>query len=186
MRIQTAVLFLLMMWPGTSEAKVFLSLTEALAQAFPAPGCQVKTETRYLTEAQVKEAKALAGGDVTPSALVVRYVATCGKQLAARAYTDTHKVRTHTESVFVVVDSLGDPLGHVSKVEVLSFDEPIEYMPRPEWYETFKQAKLNKDLQVREKIPFVTGASLTSQATVTATRRVLALDQVLAVSSHLK
>ncbi|MDR3605756.1 MAG: FMN-binding protein [Oligoflexia bacterium] len=158
----------------SSEAKVFLSLSEALAQAFPAPQCQVKTENRYLTEAEAKQAQELSG-ERTPSALVVRYLATCGGKAAGRAYTDTHRVRTHPESLFVVLDASG----RVRKIEVLSFDEPLEYMPRAEWYETFNQVPLGNDLQVRQKIPFVTGASLTSQATVKAARRVLALDQIL-------
>jgi electron transport complex protein RnfG len=162
--------------PQLAEAKVFISLPEALAQAFPASReCQVKPETHYLTPEQLKKAGELAGSPIA-SGLVVRHVAVCAGKPAGRAYTDTHKVRTHPESVLVVID----PSGKVVRVETLSFDEPLEYRPRNEWYATFQGARLDGELELKHKIPFVTGASLTSRATTQAARRALALDQVLA------
>jgi Na+-translocating ferredoxin:NAD+ oxidoreductase subunit G len=133
------------------------------------------TETKYLTAEQSKKAKELSGHD-TASALVVRYRASRDHEKQVEyAYTDTHKVRTHTETLFVIVDSTGK----IRHFEVLAFEEPLEYMPKDLWYGKFKNAQLNPDLEVKRQIPFVTGASLTTQASTQAARRILAIHQVL-------
>jgi electron transport complex protein RnfG len=158
-----------------AQAKVFITLQEALTQSFPAEKkCESKTENKYLTKVQSDEAKALSGYE-TASALIVRYPLMCSGKLAAYAYTDTHRVRTHMETLFFLVDLDGK----LQKIEVLSFDEPLDYIPKKGWYETFNQVQLSPSFQIKGKIPFVTGCSLTGQATVQASRRILAIDQVL-------
>ncbi len=159
----------------SAQAKVFLSVQEALEQSFPkAEACEVKTVNRYLTAEQMKQAESLSGFPTT-SALIIQYSGTCGGKLRGRAYTDTHRVRTHPETLFMLVDSNGV----LQKTEVLSFDEPLDYIPKGQWYQTFEKKKLDNDLQIKRAIPFVTGASLTGQATLQSTRRILAIDHIL-------
>lgn len=155
-----------------AAAKVFLAVDEALRLAFP--GCQVARRTAYLTPEQMAAARALAGVEV-PSALVTSYAATCGGKPGGIAYLDTHRVRTLPETVLVVVD----PAGAVRRLEVLSFSEPEEYMPRGAWYGQFLGRRLDGDLQLKRGIRPVTGATLTARATTAAVRRVLALHQVI-------
>lgn len=153
-------------------AKVFLSVDEALKLAFP--GGRVERRTAYLTAEQVKGAQALSGAEV-PSALVNYYVATRSGQPAGTAYFDTHRVRTLPETLMIVVD----PQGKVGRIEVISFREPEEYMPRGAWYQQFLGKALGPDLQLKRDIRPVTGATLTARATTDAVRRVLALHQVI-------
>jgi electron transport complex protein RnfG len=159
----------------SAQAKVFITVDEALQQSFAADKkCESKVENKYLTKSQSDQAKALSGYE-TASALVVRYALSCAGKLTAYAYTDTHRVRTHMETLFFLIDLTG----HIEKIEVLSFDEPLDYIPKRPWYDTFDQVELSPSLQIKGKIPFVTGCSLTGQATVQASRRILAIDQVL-------
>jgi hypothetical protein len=72
-----------------------------------------------------------------------------------------------------------DPQGKVGRIEVISFREPEEYMPRALWYQQFQGKALDRDLQIKRDIRPVTGATLTARATTGAVRRVLALHQVL-------
>ena len=153
-------------------AKVFLTQDEALKLAFP--GASVERRTVFLTEAEVKEAAGLSGGP-RPSALAVAYVATKDGRLAGTAYFDTHVVRTQPETLMVVVA----PAGTISRVEVLSFSEPEEYLPREHWYAQFPGKALNDELAMKRGIRPVSGATLTARATTEAARRVLALHQVL-------
>ncbi|HYO12438.1 MAG TPA: FMN-binding protein [Thermoanaerobaculia bacterium] len=153
-------------------AKVFLTVEEALRLAFP--GCEVTRRTAYLTPEQVRRARELSRGEV-PSALVTSYAATRGGQPAGTAYFDTHRVRTLPETLMVVVD----PQGKVARVEVISFREPEEYLPRGAWYEQFQSEALDRDLQLKRDIHPVTGATLTARATTNAVRRVLALHRVI-------
>jgi FMN-binding domain len=155
-----------------AAAKVFLSVDEALKVAFP--GCQVERRTAFLTPAQVQKVKELSGVEV-PSALVSYHTAMRGGQPAGTAYFDTHKVRTLPETLMIVVD----PQGKVTRIEVISFREPEEYMPRPTWYQQFLGKQLDADLQIKRGLRPVTGATLTARATADAVRRVLAEHQVI-------
>jgi len=155
-----------------AAAKVFVTVDEALKLAFP--GCEVTRKTAFLTPEQVKRARELAGAEV-PSALVNYYEAVKRGQPAGTAWFDTHRVRTLPETLLIVVD----PQGKVGRIEVISFREPEEYLPRGAWYEQFRGRALDPDLQLKRGIHPVTGATLTARATTDAVRRVLALRQIL-------
>ena len=151
---------------------MFVTVDEALKLAFP--GCAVVRRTAFLKPEQVRRASSLAGVEV-PSALITYYSATRGGQPAGTAYFDTHRVRTLPETLMVVVD----PQGKVGRIEVISFREPEDYLPRAAWYEQFRGKALDGDLQLKRGIRPVTGATLTARATTDAVRRVLALHQIL-------
>lgn len=155
------------------DAKVFLTQEEALKLAFP--GAKVERHTAYLTEAQQKAAKKLSGDEELPSALATYYVGTKDGLDVGTAYFDTHTVRTMDETIMVVVDSAGA----IARIEVLSFSEPEEYLPKPHWYAQFQGKPLDDELSMKRGIRAVTGATLTARATTDAARRVLALHKVL-------
>jgi hypothetical protein len=166
------VAFVALAAAAPAAAKVFLTQQEALKLAFP--GAVVVRRMVFLTEAEQKEAAALSGGP-PPSALAVAYVATKDGRLAGTAYFDTHVVRTLAETLMVAVD----PAGRITRIEVLSFSEPEEFMPREHWYAQFPGKALDGELSLKRGIRPVSGATLTARATAEAARRVLALHQVL-------
>ncbi len=158
--------------PLAAPARLYLGLEQALELAFP--GCHVERRTVYLDAAELARAAELADVEVE-SALVVPYVASCGGRPRGTAYFDAHRVRTLPETVMVVVD----PEDRVERVEVLSFDEPPDYLPRAPWYRQFAGRALGPGLALKRDIHGVTGATLTARATTEAVRRVLALHAVL-------
>ncbi len=105
----------------------------------------------------------------------MRYVAHRDGSLVGTAYFDVHRVRTLEETLLVVVQ----PDGTVGRVEVVSFDEPLDYLPRDGWYRQFDGRPLDDDLDLDRAIRSVSGATLTAVATTAATRRVLALHRIL-------
>jgi hypothetical protein len=155
-------------------AKVFLTQEEALRLAFPS-GTSVARKTAFLTEAQQEAARRLSGADRAPSALVTFYVGTADGREVGTAYFDTHVVRTQSETLLILID----PAGAISRIEILAFDEPEEYLPRSNWYAQFDGKKLDDSLAIRRGIRPVSGATLTARATLEAARRVLAVHQVL-------
>src|SRR5215472_15522753 len=159
---------------GRAEGKVFLTQDEALRLAFPS-GTRVERKTAFLTQVQQTAAAKLAGATHPPSALVVFYVGVRDGREVGTAYFDTHIVRTEPETLMILVD----PAGAVSRIEVLSFAEPEEYLPREHWYAQFPGRKLDDELAVQRAIRPVAGATLTVRATMDAVRRVLAIHQVL-------
>lgn len=158
---------------AAADGKVFLTQEEALKLAFP--GAKIERRTAYLTEAQQKAAQKHSGDEEPPSALATYYVGTKDGREVGMAYFDTHTVRTMPETIMVVVD----PSGAIARIEVLSFSEPEEYLPKAHWYQQFQGRPLDDELSMKRGIRAVTGATLTARATTDAARRALALHRVL-------
>lgn len=158
---------------GPGGGKVFLTTEEALQLAFPE--ARMERTTHYLTRKQLEAARERAAVEIG-SAIVQGYRAwDRDGRLLGTAYFDTHRVRTLPETLMVVVD----PAGRVRRVEVLSFDEPLDYLPKGAWYAQFQGRALDQELALRRGIQGVTGASLTARATTDAVRRILALHAVV-------
>ena len=157
-----------------APARVFLTQAEALHLAFP-DGVTVERRTAFLNAAQQAEAKKLARCPDAPDALVAYYVGKRDGRIVGTAYFDTHRVRTMPETIMVLVA----PAGSVERVEVLSFQEPEDYLPLPQWYAQFPGQVLGDELSLKRAIRPVAGATLTTNATTDAVRRVLAVHRVL-------
>ena len=166
-------LFLFALVAQAAGAKSFLTQEQALKRAFPA-GTQVVRETFFLAPAQLDEVRRRSGGDFDQE-LLIRYVGIRGGVIAGYAYFDAHRVRTLPETIMVVVT----PAGEIDRVEILSFAEPEDYLPRPRWLDQFKGRKLDDELSLRGRIRPITGASLSGRSIVNASRRLLALHQIL-------
>lgn len=160
-------------------AKVFLTTDEGLKLAFP--GCRIDRQTAYLTPAQKAEVERLAGSALAGQ-IAYPYRATCAGKLAGTAWFDAHRVRTQSETLMIIVD----PGARVRRIEVLSFQEPVDYLPRTAWYVQFEAKGLGPELDLKKGIRPVAGATLTARATTEAVRRVLALHQVLGLEAKLQ
>ncbi|ADC89785.1 FMN-binding domain protein [Thermocrinis albus DSM 14484] len=139
------------------------------------PGAQVEVKNIILSPQQMEEVKKLSG--LHPKErLVSWYIVRRDSKVIAYGYVDTHVVRTHPEVVLYTVT----PDGRLDVVEVLAFNEPIEYMPDERWLALFKGKTLSGDsLRLRRDVPNMTGATLTSRAITDNARKVLAMWQVL-------
>ena len=96
-------------------------------------------------------------------------------RLIGTAYFDNHSVRTKRETLMFVVD----PEGHLSRIEVLAFGEPPQYMPKARWYAQLLGLGLSPELSLKGEIKNMAGATLSARATVSAARRVLAAHQLI-------
>jgi hypothetical protein len=171
-----------MLAPASAEARVYLSQEQALRLAF-GEGATIEREVFFLTGEQLSRARELAGKGVDfPSALLTRYRGSREGRLLGWAYFDTHPVRTLAETILVVVGEAGA----IERVEVVAFLEPEDYLPKPRWLEQFTGRKLDRQLDLYRGIHGITGATLSARAVTDATRRVLALHEVLAASGPAK
>ncbi len=152
----------------TAHARVFMTQQQALANAFPS-GAKVTREAVYLTPEQIAAAKKESGVDFSDR-MIVRYVSSAGY-----AYFDTHRVRTQAETVMIVVT----PDGRLASIEILSFDEPSEYLPKSRWIDQFKGRRLDDDLSLKRAIRPMGGASLSGRAILNASRKILALHRAI-------
>lgn len=146
--------------------------TEAMALAFP--GATVERHEYFLTPEQTEQVKAASQVEVK-SKIVVAYTARKDGKLLGLALFDTHVVRTAPETAMVAIS----PDGRVLRVEVVQFREPAEYVAPERWMEQLAGKSLGPALELRADVKPLSGASLTAQSLVDATRRSLALVQVL-------
>lgn len=170
---QIVVAALLAALPTQGRAQ-FLTQDEALALAFP--GASTERVTAYLGDAELERARGLAGPEVEiESTVVTYYVAWRGDEPLGIAYFDVHRVRTLPEVLMVVVG----PDDRIHRLETVVFREPPEYRAPEGWLRLFEARSLAPELSLKGDIPNLTGATLTSGAVTRASRRVLALHDVI-------
>ncbi len=156
-----------------SDAKRFYKPEEVLGKLFP--GAKVQIRNIILTKDQKRNVEKL-GRITLDSRFVSFYIVRKGRKIIAYGYVDTHRVRTRSESVLFVIN----PSGSLELVEVLAFNEPLEYMADKSWLVLFKGKNLLKDkIRLKRDIPNITGATLTARVITKAARKALALWYVL-------
>lgn len=159
---------------ASAQAKLLLSQKDALALALPA-GAAFEKKTAYLTKGQISQAEHLAQAKVE-SAVWTYYVARNEEDEAVGfVYFDRVIVRTMPAAIMVSLDADG----RLRFIEILTFDEPEDYLPRVRWLGLFKGRLLDDELRLSGAIRNVSGASLTSEAITKSARRLLAIHEVL-------
>ena len=166
------VLLIVLQGAVASAGQALLSREEALSLAFP--GASVRSERVFLTEAQQQQAADVAKVDI-PTRLVARYLAARDGTSVGRAYVDTHVVRTKRESLLISLDADG----RVSRIDVVAFMEPEEYRAPSAFLGQYSGKALDEELHLNRAVRPIAGATLTARAVNAATRRVLAIDEVL-------
>jgi hypothetical protein len=163
-----------------AEARVFMSREQALGQVL-GENTEFRRKSVFPTEEQTSRARSLAGNGVEiREAPLTRYTAWEGGVRLGTAYLDTHLVRTLPQTVLVFVK----PNGELLTIEILSFGEPAEYLPRENWLRQFDDRPLDNSLAIGGKIHGMTGATLSAHAVTDAARRALAMHQVLETSDQ--
>lgn len=170
-RTLSILLLGLLLASAGSEATVYYSREEAFQLAFGADAT-VEPLSLFLSDAQTARIEQLARTRLD-SQLYTFYVGKRGGQLLGYAAIESHTVRTHPEALLYVLS----PTGELTRIEVLAFHEPPEYQPPPRWYAQLLKRPLDA-LRLGQGIDAVSGATLSSQAAVDSTRKVMALYQV--------
>ena len=95
------------------------------------------------------------------------------------AYFDTHLVRTLAETILVLLS----PEGRIVRIDILSFEEPEDYLPPKRWLQQFPGRSDPDTLAAGGRIRSLTGATLSARAVTQAVRRVLALHRLFVAAA---
>lgn len=167
-----AFCFLFLCGPET-QAIVFKRPDEALKGVFK--DARIVVKNIVLKSEQVSDIEKLSGIK-QEDRLVSFYEAKRDNEVIGYAFIDSHIVRTKIETVLYVIN----PSGKIETIEVLSFNEPLDYLPNENWLRLFTGRSVDKDeIRLRRDIPAITGATLTSKAITDNTRKVLAIWKVV-------
>lgn len=172
MRRNIAIGLTLSLLAGNAIATVFYSKEEALQLAFGA-NATVETKPLFLTDAQTAQIEQLAQAKLD-SQLYTFYMGKSGEQILGYAAIETHTVRSHPETLLIVLSAGGE----LEKVEVLAFHEPPEYQPPQRWYAQLLKKPL-ETLRLGNGIDAMSGATLSTQSAVSSARKVMAVYRVM-------
>lgn len=169
--ITTALLapLLMLVSVGEGRAKLLLSKKDALGLAFPT-GAKVERKTAYLSKDQVKRVEKRAHAKMD-SSIWIYYVGESSTGVIGYAYFDRIIIRTLPATVMAVLDGEG----RVRFVEILTFSEPADYLPRRRWLGLFKGRGPDNDARVQG----VSGATLTAHSLRRSVDRILAVHEEL-------
>lgn len=134
------------------------------------PNCLADKEIIYLTNEQKSKIEELSGAKVL-SKIKIKYFNKCN---GSAIYIDSHIVRTLNETLLIEVKE-----GKIEKLETISFMEPQEYKSPTKWIAKFLKKQLDEKLRINADIDALSGATLTAVAVTNASRKILALHQVL-------
>lgn len=153
-------------------ASVLISPFDALKATY-GEACQSKKKNIILTSAQFNAVEKLAKVKIS-SKIFRTYTTTCNKQLF-HSLLVTHKVRSKTVTTLYAFDEKG----LLTSVEIIAFNEPLEYIPNSKWVKNLEEQPLNDALRLGKTITPISGATLSARALSHSTRIALALYEVL-------
>lgn len=143
---------------------------EALKQIYPSSVVEIKN--LILTKEMLDKVEKNYSIKLD-SRMVTFYLVKKDGKVVSYGYVDIHTVRTKPEAVLYTIT----PDGKIDVVEVLSFHEPLEYLPDERWFKQFSK-KDEGSLKFKKDIQNVSGATLTSRAVTENARKAIILWKI--------
>ena len=156
---------------SAANATVFYSKEEAFELAFGA-GAEVEPLPIFLTDEQTEQIEKTAQVKLD-SKLYTLHVGKRGGHVLGYATIESHNVRTQPETVMILLS----PTGQLQRVEMLAFHEPPEYQPPARWFERLYGKPIG-DLRLNQGVDGIAGATLSSLASLSGIRKVMAIYQI--------
>jgi len=103
------------------------------------------------------------------------YLAQNGDKTVGYGVLMNKKVRTKTAITLYLIGVDGK----IKSIEIVAFNEPIEYLPRATWLNVFDQKSSANTLKLNQDIPTTTGATLSARAITDGARAALALLDIV-------
>ncbi len=153
-------------------ATVFYSKNEAMELAFGKEAA-VEQLSLFPDDQQMAEIQKLAKVKLD-SGLFTFYVGKNQGKILGYAAIETSTVRTKPETLMIILT----PEGELRSVHTLAFHEPPEYMPPERWFEQLYKRPL-ADMDFNKGVDGISGATLSTHASIDSIRKVMAIYQVL-------
>ncbi len=155
-----------------TAADVLKKESEALRTAFPAAERFVSRDV-LLGDEMVARIEKLARARVRER-MVTFYTALQGERVLGYAVIHSHVVRTKRETFTIAFE----PDGRIRRIVVISFLEPLEYLPSDRWLAQFQGKGAKDRLAVGDDIAPITGATLSARGIAEESRWLLQALQI--------
>lgn len=134
----------------------------------------VDVQNIILSDAQVAEFSKRSMQKID-SKLYRLYLAKNGEKTVGYGVLMNKKVRTKTAIALYLI-GLDDK---IKSVEVVAFNEPMEYLPSATWLNVFDQKSSANTIMLNQDIPTTTGATLSARAITDGARASLVLLEIV-------
>jgi hypothetical protein len=160
-----------LIFPLFAWGTVYYSKDEALELAF-GKDAQIETVPVFISEEQAAAIEKFAQVKLD-SNLFSFFEGKKQGQVVGYAAIESHTVRTQPETMLIVLS----PTGELVRTEILAFHEPPEYQPPARWFERLYRRPI-ADLRLNQGVDGITGATLSSRASLDSIRKTLAIYQI--------
>jgi len=170
---QLTILLLILITTQLS-AKMLISPVDAMQENFGAKTKIVKKNILLKNE-QAKNIQKSAKVKLK-SKIFKTFKAMNGKKTLGYGIIVNRKVRSKNSVVLYMISNDG----LLKSMEIIAFNEPMEYIPSKTWQKQFKDIPTTKKLKLNKDIPTITGATLSAKSIVNGSRVAFAFyDEVL-------
>ena len=154
------------------QAKLLLSPFDAMLLHFSQEAKIEKTNI-LLTTDEAKSVQKLAKSKLKTKIYKV-YRATKDGDLLGLGILVLHKVRSKDTAVLSIIN----PDGTLKTIEIIAFNEPMEYLPSKSWIEVLNNKTLSPGLALGKDIPSITAATMSARAATMSARIALSIFEV--------
>ena len=133
----------------------------------------IEQKTIILNEKQVQQLSKVSQ-QVIDTKLYRIYIAKNGSTTVGYGVLLNKKVRTKTAIALYLIDIEYK----IKSIEIVAFNEPIEYLPTKTWLDGFDNKNSTNTLRLNQDIPTVSGATLSARAITDGSRLALSLINI--------
>lgn len=155
-------------------AKVLITPQNAMKQTFTgAPAVTEKTVA--LNNAQIASIEKNSKTKLSANSIKIFTSQNKSKNIGYGVLLDT-KIRSKNGVVLYMIT----PDGALKSIEIVAFNEPMEYIPSKKWIEQFQNSTAQTIEDNSKKAPAITGATLSAKIIIDGSKSALAIyDEVL-------
>jgi hypothetical protein len=165
-------LFLLLLFALTLQAKLLISPFDAMKLHF-GEDSTIEKKSLLLTSDETKTITKLAKVKLKTKIYKTFRASKDGKLLGYGILV-LHKVRSKDTAILSIIT----PDGSLKTIEIVAFNEPMEYLPSKSWIEVLKNQTLSDSLTLGKDIPSITAATMSARAATNAARIALSIYAV--------
>ena len=158
------LLILLILITIPLSAKVLISPIDAMKQSFGTNVTVVKKNI-LINNKQAKTIQTNAKTKLS-SKIFRTFKATKGNEILGYGVLINKKVRSKNAVVLYLISKESTLVG----IEIIAFNEPMEYIPSKKWISQFENVPTDKQLRVGREIPTITGATLSARSITDSSR----------------
>lgn len=163
------VVFILLLMALQVEAKLLVKPSEAITKFIGQTKYDIQEKSLLLTKDELLEVRKLSRTPCEDG--LFKYFILKNQDRTYFVPLITHRVRSKTQTSAVFINAQGV----VEHVEIIAFNEPPKYTPQSSLLNQFKGKSLSDKMQPHKDITFISGATLTADATSKSIRIALAL-----------